>query len=454
MRKEMVTAVRGSQVYTSSGRKQAIGNKRFKVGEFVFVEGSYVFGHEPMRNNQVYIPQGNLVYIESYIKNYYNAYRIVSYTPTGKEIIQDNLDVPDNSYAAFSYGEERFSLFSFGWGSIIVKIYEKQTLIQSQEIEFPTRDWQPVDFYGKFNGNVLEWGICIYNPQTEGCQLLYYNNLTLVERIDFSNTITAQVAEYVNVTEDYMQDFISMGLTGVKDVVRNPGTINIVSVDFANKSLTTIISYRPQFKALAGSAPLAKYEAGIWEDFIIIGDNPTNYYIGFQIHSERALKLTAGGATVLTEHAYCLWAGYFINGQFVVANQHLPYNVHRFVKVLSEATELNFDIIRILNDKYSIIGDWQIKKALLMDRTTGAQYSFLEIIEQYKSQLHPGNLCRFAVDADSNNVFLYINTYNSQGYSYIFNKSDHTFLLIDSNLLQNISLVGISPKKAKELFGG
>ncbi len=59
MKLEQITGISGTIIYTSSGGKRAIGNASHQVGDWVWTDSKVIFGHEPVRNVQPYIPKAD-----------------------------------------------------------------------------------------------------------------------------------------------------------------------------------------------------------------------------------------------------------------------------------------------------------------------------------------------------------------------------------------------------------
>ena len=56
MKKEQIVSISGLNIYTNGGRRTAIGNAGHHIGDWVWVDGIYVFGHHPIRTSIPYIP--------------------------------------------------------------------------------------------------------------------------------------------------------------------------------------------------------------------------------------------------------------------------------------------------------------------------------------------------------------------------------------------------------------
>lgn len=56
MKQEKITSIQGDVIYTAQGQRRAIGNADHKIGDWVWVDGMYVFGTRQQSSNTPYIP--------------------------------------------------------------------------------------------------------------------------------------------------------------------------------------------------------------------------------------------------------------------------------------------------------------------------------------------------------------------------------------------------------------
>ena len=57
MKQEQIISIVGPNIYTNGGRRIAIGNAGHKVGNWVWADSGYVFGHHSVVNSMQYIPE-------------------------------------------------------------------------------------------------------------------------------------------------------------------------------------------------------------------------------------------------------------------------------------------------------------------------------------------------------------------------------------------------------------
>ena len=124
MREEQIISMSGTVINTTGGRRVAIGNAGHKVGDWVWVDSGYVFGHKAAVQNVPYIPRVDGVYLEMFVDGNLNNLRSLSIKSSGKTTIKTG-----NGFGTigeygnfFAYDNKSFAIISYGSDGITVYI--------------------------------------------------------------------------------------------------------------------------------------------------------------------------------------------------------------------------------------------------------------------------------------------------------------------------------------------